>query len=183
MDLDLAHSMSRVDYVVETAFNKLITHIPLRRLRVGWLRMAGAQLAPDVAIYCGAQVLNPGGLRIGRRGAVGWRTVLDARGGICIGDDVNVASDCHILTADHDTRSPGFEARFAPVVLEDFVSLGTRCLVLKGVTIERGGVAAAGAVVTRDVRASTIVAGVPAREIGTRPIELHYSIVSPPPLA
>jgi len=176
-------AMSRWEFIVEAGFNKIVTYIPWRRLRRAWLRLGGAQLAPDVSIFCGAQVLNPRGLRIGRRAAVGWRVVLDARGGIEMGDDVNVASDSHILTADHDARSSAFEARFAPVHLGDYTSIGTRCVVLKGVTVGRGGVGAAGAVITRDVTPSTIVAGVPAREIGSRATELTYTITPPPPLA
>lgn len=174
---------ARLDFLLETIFNKVITFVPILRFRLAWLRAAGAQLATDAAIFCGAQVLNPRGLRVGRRTAIGWRTFLDARGGIEVGDDVNVASDCHILTADHDVRSPAFEARFAPVKLDDFVSIGTRGLVLKGVTVARGGVVAAGAVVNRDVPALVVVAGVPARQIAHRPAELSYQITAPPPLS
>lgn len=171
---------SRTAFVLEVIFNKLITHVPVRRFRTSWLRIAGASLAPDVSIFCGIQVLHPPGLSIGRRGAVGWRTFLDARGGLEIGDEVNVASDCHIITADHDVRSPRFEARYAPVRLGDYTSIGTRCVVLKGVTFERGAAAAAGAVVSRDVPESVIVAGVPAREIARRPPNLDYRIGPPP---
>jgi putative colanic acid biosynthesis acetyltransferase WcaF len=178
-----ARSMTRLNILLEAAFNKVVTHVPVRALRRWWLKLAGADLAPDVAIFCGAQVLNPGGLSIGRRGAIGWRTFLDARGGITMGNDVNVASDCHIITADHDVRSPHFEARYAPVLLEDFTSVGTRCMVLKGVTIGRGGVVAAGAVVNRNVPECTIVGGIPAKPIGTRPSDLLYTITPPPPLA
>ncbi len=183
MTVTAGSSSSRVDFVLETVFNKLITFVPILRFRLAWLRLAGAEVAADAAIFCGAQVLNPRGLRVGRRAAIGWRTFLDARGGIEMGDDVNVASDCHILTADHDVRSPEFEARFAPVQLGDYVSIGTRSLVLKGVTVGRGGVVAAGAVVNRDVPPSAIVAGVPAREIARRPTEFNYEITPPPPLS
>ena len=155
---------ARIDLLLEIAFNKVVTHVPIRRLRLAWLRLAGARLAPDVAIFCGAQILNPRGLNsiwAARRGRLA-NSAPAARGGIDMGDDVNVASDCHVLTADHDVRSPAFPARYAPVRIGDYASIGTRCLVLKGVTIGRGGVAAAGAVVTRNVPASVIVAGIPA---------------------
>jgi acetyltransferase-like isoleucine patch superfamily enzyme len=52
------------------------------------------------------------------------------------------------------------------VVIGDRVWLGTRAVVLKGVTIGDGAVVAAGAVVTRDVPAGAVVAGVPARVVG-----------------
>jgi acetyltransferase-like isoleucine patch superfamily enzyme len=53
-------------------------------------------------------------------------------------------------------------------VVEDDVWIGYRAIVLSGVTIGRGAIVAAGAVVASDVARYSIVAGVPAREIGRR---------------
>lgn len=174
---------SRVDFLLEALFNKVVTHIPVLRLRMAWLRAVGATVAPDAVLFCGVQVIHARGLHIGPRTSVGSRTLLDARAGIYLGRDVNVGSDSHLITADHDLRSPGFEERYAPIRLEDYVSLGTRTLILKGVTVERGGSAAAGAVVNRNVRALAIVGGVPAKEIGSRPPDLDYQVNPPPRLA
>ncbi len=55
----------------------------------------------------------------------------------------------------------------APVVIGDRVWVGTRAVVLKGVTIGDGAVVAAGAVVSKDVPAGAVVAGIPARQVGT----------------
>jgi acetyltransferase-like isoleucine patch superfamily enzyme len=54
----------------------------------------------------------------------------------------------------------------APVVIEDDVWINARAMVLKGVTIGRGAVIGAGALVTRDVEPYTVVAGIPAGKIG-----------------
>ena len=58
--------------------------------------------------------------------------------------------------------------RIAPVVIGADVWLGTRAIVLAGVTIGDGAIVGAGAVVTTSVPAFAIVAGVPARRIGER---------------
>jgi maltose O-acetyltransferase len=54
--------------------------------------------------------------------------------------------------------------------------VGTRALILPGVTIGEGAVVAAGAVVTRDVEPYTIVGGVPARFLRQRSRDLEYEL-------
>jgi maltose O-acetyltransferase len=61
-----------------------------------------------------------------------------------------------------------------PVTIGDRVFIGARAIVLSGVTIGEGAAVAAGAIVTKDVDPYTIVAGVPARPIGSRPKTLTY---------
>ncbi|MEV7797338.1 hypothetical protein AB0O68_36225 [Streptomyces sp. NPDC087512] len=56
---------------------------------------------------------------------------------------------------------------FAPIVIEDDVSIGTAAVITQGVTIGAGAVITAGAVVTCDVPAGTVVAGVPTQVIKT----------------
>jgi virginiamycin A acetyltransferase len=52
-----------------------------------------------------------------------------------------------------------------PIIVEDEVWIGTNALILSGVTIGKGAIIAAGAVVTKDVLPYTIVGGVPAKLI------------------
>jgi putative colanic acid biosynthesis acetyltransferase WcaF len=166
----------------ETLFNAVGTHVPSHRLRQYWLRKMGATLGSGCAIFRGTTLLGVQDIRIGDRCAIGWRCVLDGRGGLTIADDVVLASDCQVLTADHDPKSPTFDVRLAPVTIESRAWLATRCVVLKGVTIGYGAVVAAGAVALRDVPALTIVGGVPARRIGDRPPDIDYRIDFRPPL-
>ncbi len=57
------------------------------------------------------------------------------------------------------------ESAIKPVVIGCNVWLGARATILKGVTIGDNAVVATGSVVTRDVAANTVVAGVPARAV------------------
>ncbi len=70
-----------------------------------------------------------------------------------------------------------------PVIIEDDVWIGTGAIILKGVTINRGSIIAAGALVTKDVPAYSIVGGVPARVLKYRwtPEEIlqHESMIYP----
>ncbi|GAA1194709.1 DapH/DapD/GlmU-related protein [Prauserella alba] len=95
-------------------------------------------------------------------------TLMD-KGGIHLGNGVMVAPKASLITGGHPL--PLAERRehlsFAPIVLEDDVWVGTAAVITQGVTIGAGAVVAAGAVVTRDVPAGTMVAGVPAQVIKT----------------
>ncbi len=76
--------------------------------------------------------------------------------------------DVQVLDTDFHTivRDGSPQASVAPVRIGDHVWIGTRAVVLKGVTIGDGAVIAAGAVVTADVPTGAVVAGVPARVVG-----------------
>ena len=54
------------------------------------------------------------------------------------------------------------------IVVEDDVWIGTRAIILKGVTIHKGAIVGAGAVVTKDVPPYSIVAGNPAKIVKMR---------------
>lgn len=99
---------------------------------------------------------------------------LDTRGGIFIGNNVSISNNVMILTADHDMDDPSFKGRTRKVIIEDYVWVGTRALILPGVTLGIGSVVAAGSVVTKDVLPYMVVAGIPAKVIKKRNDVLNY---------
>lgn len=95
---------------------------------------------------------------------------IDARELVKIGKNVRIAPYTIILDSDfHDIKDHFTDGPSKPVIIEDDVWLATRCTVLKGVTIGKGSVVAAGAVVTKDVPSNCVVAGVPASVIKRLP--------------
>ena len=86
---------------------------------------------------------------------------------ISIGNNCMFATNCYVTDADwHDqydrTAAPG---KTGAIVLGDNVWVGDSAIVCKGVRIGDNSIVGAGAVVTRDVPANTIVAGNPARPV------------------
>ena len=116
-----------------------------------------------------------GKFTLGDNSIINQKCRLDNRGILTIGNNVSISAEVCILTADHDIQSPDFRGYEQPVIIEDYVFVGTRAMILPGVILGKGAVVAAGAVVTRSVEPYTIVAGVPARPIGTRQTELDYT--------
>jgi maltose O-acetyltransferase len=86
---------------------------------------------------------------------------------ITIGSGTIIAPAAMILTHDASFLVHTGKYRVRPVLIGDDVFVGYRAIVMPGVTIGDGAVVGAGAVVTRDVPAGTVVAGVPARVIET----------------
>jgi len=90
---------------------------------------------------------------------------------VTIGDNVAVAAHVVIASQGHPVELPRchglhWSITEAPVVIEDDVWIGSGAIVLPGTRVGRGAVVAAGAVVSRDVPAMSVVAGVPAKPIG-----------------
>lgn len=135
----------------------------------------GFKLGERVSILMGNTFDCKGNLKIGNHCAVNENCRFDTRGGILIGNSVSISSEVLILTAGHDMHSPSFKGYTDKVIVEDFVFIGTRAMILPGVRIGKGAVVAAGAVVSKDVEPYTMVGGVPAKVIGHRKRDLTYT--------
>ena len=103
-------------------------------------------------------------LRIGNGTYLNRNTLIVANKLVNIGRDCRISWDVIIMDSDLHTI-PGEEYEPKPVIIEDNVWIGCRCIILKGVRIGTGAVVAAGAVVTKDVPPHTVVGGVPAKII------------------
>ncbi len=112
------------------------------------------------------------GIRIGEESLIGEFNVLRGQGGITIGDRVYTSPFVQLAAVDHvftDPRRPFVEQGITAegIEVQDDVWIGAGAIVTDGVRIGEGAVVAAGAVVTADVPAHTVVAGVPARVVKT----------------
>jgi maltose O-acetyltransferase len=150
--------------------------IPIHAIRHTFLRSVfKVQFPKDSIIYCGCRFFHPWGIRIGHTSIVGNDAFLDGRLGIQIGNNVNIAGEVRIYTVEHDITSPTFAGKGGPVIINDWSYIGTRVTILPDVTIGEGAVIASGAVVTKDVAPWTMVGGVPAKFIKTRPV-VNYTL-------
>lgn len=126
-------------------------------------------------------------LEFGHRVQFGPRSVINSD--VVFGNDVLIAgSVAFIGRNEHRIDDVGLTTWDSPrgpsllTVVEDDVWIGYGAMVLSGVTIGRGSVVAAGAVVTADVPRYSVVAGVPARVLRRRfdekQILLHEELVA-----
>jgi acetyltransferase-like isoleucine patch superfamily enzyme len=146
----------------------------------------GVYLGENVHIYRWSVVeLGPGGgsLRIGSNTYVQPGCNLNSYlSSIVIGANCMIAPRCALMPYGHTSadvhrpmREQGLTSR-GDIVIEDDVWLGASVCVLDGVTIGRGAIVGAGAVVTKDIPPYAIAAGVPAQVIRFRADEASHSV-------
>lgn len=131
-------------------------------------------LGDRVTVRKGVLIAGSGTLNIGSRTVVNQDVIIACRSSITIGEDCMIAPRAYILDVDHDFASRSIPIskqgyRTAPIVVGDDVWIGAYAVLLRGITIGRGAIVAAHAVVTKDVPEFAVVAGAPARVISMRP--------------
>ena len=125
-------------------------------------------LGHGAKVFCSAHI-NAGGsgfVRVGAGTHIGRFNNLSGGGGLTIGARCAISSHVAIYTVANDpgAAQPALApSRLEPVTIGDDVFVGAGVRIIPGVTVGDGAVIGAGAVVTRDVPAGAIVAGVPAR--------------------
>jgi acetyltransferase-like isoleucine patch superfamily enzyme len=125
----------------------------------------------DDDVFIGSQAIiqgrYDGTCRIGRGSWIGPQAFLDGRD-LVIGACVGWGPGAKVLGSEHigiplDTPIIETDLAIRPVRVGDWADIGTNAVILPGVTIGKGAMVGAGAVVTSDVPPFAVVAGVPAR--------------------
>lgn len=128
----------------------------------------------DIAVFPGVHFFCIEALEIGEGVSINLNVHINpCHGFIKLGNNVLLGPNCVLRAADHvysdATRPIKTQGhRGGRIIIEDDCWLGANVVVLKDVTIGRGSIIGAGAVVTRDIPPFSIAAGVPARIIGRR---------------
>lgn len=147
------------DYVVEndrrnSAIPLLNTKNIKARIEPGAIIRDQVEIGDNAVIMMGA-VINIGAV-------IGEGTMIDM--GVILGGRATVGKNCHIGAG--TVLAGVIEPPSAkPVIVEDDVLIGANAVVLEGVTIGKGAIVAAGAVVIDDVPPYTVVGGTPARKL------------------
>lgn len=112
-------------------------------------------------------------LRIGDFAGISSTTIL-VKNSVVIGNHVNIGGGSFINDSNHhstdwhdraDRKRDVQNAKSAPIVIGDYVFIGARCMILKGVTIGEKTIIAAGSVVVKDIPANCMAGGNPCKVI------------------
>ncbi len=131
-------------------------------------------MGENCSVRAGAILATYGGkIQFGKFSGVQHYSIIYGHGGLMVGDYVRIAAHSVIIPANHSIALNGIPIHKQPIVKQGIkigndVWIAAGCRIMDGVTIGNGVVVAAGAVVTKDVKQDSIVAGVPAKIIGQR---------------
>ena len=177
--------MKKRTYIVANSEMHLHMHEMAQRARKITVQMNNEYRTPDeirelFSALTGQQVDESFGLfppfsadygqniKVGKNVFINSGCCFQDQGGIEIGDNVLIGHQVVLATLNHDLM-PEKRANMlpAPIKIGNDVWIGAHATILAGVTVGNGAVIAAGAVVTKDVPANTVVGGVPAKIIKT----------------
>lgn len=181
MDKKLKRRALTIIQEIEVYIMHCAGYVPSHHFRRFIYRLGGMKIGKGSSIHMGARFYNPHNIKIGKDTIVGEFSVLDGRAKLSIGDHVDIATEVMIYNSQHDINEEDFsdpeKVELGEVTIGDYVFIGPRAIILPGVNIGKGGVIAAGAVVTKDVSEYEVVGGVPAQKIGERKNkDLHYRL-------
>lgn len=168
--MKLVNKVIRIAYVLLSPLPSSSAKSFFSKGRIYLLRKLGAKLGRECSVLKSVSISYPERLTIGNQSGLGLRTVINCHAEVNIGNRVLMGPEVMIFTANHKWNETektfykqGFHAK--PINIGDDTWVGARAIILPGVTIGKGVIIAAGAVVNSDVPDYFIVGGVPAKFI------------------
>lgn len=140
----------------------------------GWrrwvFRLFGAKIGAHVRTTASTHLYMPWNVEIGDWAAVGTDVFVYSLGKVRIGARATVSYRTHVCAGTHDFTDPTLPLLKPAVIIEEDAWIGTEAFIGPGLTIGRGSIVAARAVVVKSVEPHTMVGGHPAQVIGQRPV-------------
>jgi acetyltransferase-like isoleucine patch superfamily enzyme len=155
---------------------ELGANVVVERGAMLWVDTNGSYITVGDDSYLSSQcILNTfnGWISLGTNCTVNSYAILYGHGGLEIGNDVRIAPQVMIMPMNHVYKDPRVPIRTQGIrcrgiKIEDDVWLGAGAIVLDGVTIGKGSIIGAGAIVAKNIPSYSVAVGIPARIIKKR---------------
>lgn len=172
--------LHNVKVVIRSFYENVLVHLVMRchsyTLRKWIVQLGGGKIGRKTSILRHVKFIRISKISIGDNCVINPYVILDGRGSLCIGNNVDIATQVNIWTEEHSIKSRSHGVITGQTIIQDNVWIASRATILPGVKIGYGAVIAAGAVVTHDVEPMTVVGGVPATKICSREGPLDYQL-------
>ncbi|EAQ40278.1 putative acetyltransferase [Dokdonia sp. MED134] len=156
---------------------RLIFGLPRHKVfnffKSNYMRAQGCEIGRDITFYPGIKINPARNIILGNNVDLAWGVIITTTGGVEIGDRTLIGYRTLISSANHNIPS-NREHIFGSGHTAKKVTIGRDCwiggnsVIVAGVTIGDGAVVGAGSVVTKDVKPYTVVGGVPAKFLRER---------------
>lgn len=163
-----------LDYLVELCMVVAPQNAMSMSVKRRLLTWRGARIGAGVKIWRDVWIDDYAKLSVGDAVTIGKSVMLICGGGVTLGHRVMIGHGAKIISGGHqipegrETPMRWSGAELSPVSIDEDAWIGAGAIILPGVTVGRGAVVAAGAVVSNPVPEYAIVGGVPARLIRQR---------------
>jgi len=165
-------------FLMRYVLNRIIAFVPSWFIRRSYMKFLGAEIGNHSRIDMGVYFKDiRKNLKIGDYVHINQDSIFLCSGGIEIGNNVSISYRVGLFSDEHDIQSSDFAYISSKIKIEDYVWIAANATILSGkngITIGKGAVVCAGAIVTKNVEPFSIVAGVPAKVIGKRKENLEY---------
>lgn len=142
-----------------------------KSIRAFILKLFGLSIGKNSKIGQGVFILDYRNLKIGKNTIINHQAYFDSYKEITIGNGCDIGfrtcfiTGNHVLQSNFKTDRPLDESKCLPIKIEDFVWIGANVTILPGVTIKRGSVIGAGAIVISDIEPYSLAVGIPAKVV------------------
>lgn len=158
-------------------FNNIVTHIPWHGFRLFFLRLFNRNIAPTAKILLHVRILSFWDVRIGENVVINQYCLLDCRKfSVIIEHNTDIGPYTRIWTLGHDPDDDEHGLYGGDVRIGDHVWIASGATILPNLTLGKGCVIAASAVVHKSVNPAMIVAGNPATEVRRRKNSMKYKL-------
>jgi putative colanic acid biosynthesis acetyltransferase WcaF len=162
-----AENLARVAWALSTPLFRFSPR-PFFGWRASLLRLFGARLGRNVHVYASARITMPWNLEVGDWSSIGEDVLIYDLGRVSIGSRVTISHRVQLCAGSHDYRRAEMPLLKPPIRIGDEAWICASAFIGPGVSVGEGAVVGACAVAVRDVPDWSVVAGNPARVIGSR---------------
>lgn len=174
--INFQHLLKTIVRTIYDLSYPVVFSMPFRHVRYYYIKLFIKEIGENTYIGRCVDIRSPWNICIGTNCVVNKRVLLDGRGELVIGNNVDIAQEANIWTEQHNYNDDYHCLETGKVIIADYVWISSRSAVLPGVTLNRGCVVACGAVVTKDVKSMDVVGGIPAKQISIRRSQLLYQL-------
>lgn len=141
---------------------------PLNAWRLFLLRLFGCRISGRPNVSPAARITMPWNLSLAHRATLAPRCEIYNLGFVSLDARATVAQEAYLCTGTHDFTHPYTPLITKPIVIGEDAFVAARAFILPGVTVHRGALVGACAVVAKDVPELAVVIGNPAQVVGRR---------------